>query len=175
VVLGVLTLPSFCIKVLTQLFISTTLYDRNEGVHSGITMPPPHSPRAVPPSRHHRPSPRDSLPPSLRHHPAITTHPSHHTITALPHAIPFTRTVSCYQRCNPHLSQHRRPAPGAPWKAMEGAIQSLRGPPRPSSPWKQGVSREARQARPMMLTHATHGRRDDEGHPRSALPSPAQM
>jgi hypothetical protein len=55
--------------------------------------------------------------PRLRHHPAITAHPSHHAITALPHATPFPRTVSCHQHCNPHLSQHRRPAPR---RSMEG-------------------------------------------------------
>ena len=42
------------------MLISTTLYDRIVGVHTGITMPPPHSPRTAP-----------------------------HAITALPHAIPF--------------------------------------------------------------------------------------
>jgi hypothetical protein len=69
-------------------------------LHHAITVLP-HAipfPTPAPPSRYHR-----SPEPSRHHRPS--------------HAIPFPRTVSCHQHCNPHLSQHWRPAPQ---RSMEG-------------------------------------------------------
>jgi hypothetical protein len=87
-----LTRPKLRIQDVSIFYFSTTPYDCNEGVHPGVTVPPP--PASLPPSRpipqplpvrHHRArSPSTIAPPPSRRRQPLPSTPA--TISALPYA-----------------------------------------------------------------------------------------